>query len=307
MSEERIPKVSVIIPTYGGRRTLARAIESVLKQTYKNIEIIVVDDNPPESQQRKISAQIMSKYEAIDNIIYIQQPNNMERSIARNTGIKKSTGKYVMFLDDDDEFFEDKVLNQVEYMEAKGESFSCTYTGYINVDKNNKILMYCAEKRSGYLQDEALSRNLFVHAGSNLMVRRSVIDIVGGFNETINDCEDVEFLARLLNEWQIGYVDYCGLIVHIEPSISKNYKTNVEKYLQVIEPLLIKKDKKSKQNIIKRIQMQICRYDIGKKDLRSLRNRMKRYHISVIDLTMYIIHLMYRKITKKSCGYIKYS
>lgn len=295
--------VSVIIPTYGGRNTLIRAIDSVLSQTYTNIEIIIVDDNDPSSKGRTVTEFNMQKYQDLDSIIYIRHEANGERSQARNTGIEVSKGKYVMFLDDDDEFYPDKVNKQVEFMEKSGKEYSCCYTGYINVDDYGKVIMRCEEKRSGHLFTDALKRNLFVHAGSNLMVRRDVIDEIGRFDIELNACEDVEFLSRLLLNYSIGYVDYVGLIVHIEHSISKNYKLNVEKYIKKIAPLLSTLSDFEKKAVIKRIELQICRYDIGKRDLRSLRSRMKRNGITYFELFRYGLHLCYRKVTKKSYGY----
>lgn len=90
-------KVSVIVPVYNSERTLPNCIHSILNQTYKNIEIIIVDDGSNDNSEK-----ICNNFKKIySNIIYVRQKNNGVSS-ARNTGIKKSSGKYIMFVDSDD-------------------------------------------------------------------------------------------------------------------------------------------------------------------------------------------------------------
>src|SRR5690625_2563800 len=98
------PLVSVIIPTYKRPHMLARAIESVLNQTYINIEIIIVDDNSIESSYRKETIEFMRRYSEYNNILYVKHKENKGGSVARNTGIAIAKGKFVTFLDDDDEY-----------------------------------------------------------------------------------------------------------------------------------------------------------------------------------------------------------
>ena len=103
--------VSVIIPTYKRPKELERAIISVKNQTYKNIEIIVVDDNANDIEQRKSTEQVVKKYE---NIVYIQNKENLGGSKTRNIGIENAKGKYIAFLDDDDEFLPNKIEQQIK-------------------------------------------------------------------------------------------------------------------------------------------------------------------------------------------------
>lgn len=93
--------VSVIIPTYKGSSALNRAIDSVLCQSYKEIEIIVVDDNDPTSDERKNTEALMSRYIGDKRIRYIKHQRNSNGAVARNTGITAATGK--LFVADDSE------------------------------------------------------------------------------------------------------------------------------------------------------------------------------------------------------------
>ena len=96
--------VSVIIPTFQRAKYIERAIDSVLNQTYKNFEIIVVDDNDQESEARKEMIKRMDKYSSDSRIIYIKHEKNKNGAAARNTGINVAKGEYITFLDDDDYF-----------------------------------------------------------------------------------------------------------------------------------------------------------------------------------------------------------
>ena len=103
MNKSNTPLVSVIIPTYKRPDYLDRAIDSVLNQTYNNIEIIVVDDNNPNTEGRERTEKIMRRYENNPHVIYIKHEYNKNGSAARNTGFKASHGVYLAFLDDDDQ------------------------------------------------------------------------------------------------------------------------------------------------------------------------------------------------------------
>ena len=97
-------KVSVIMPTYGKPELLGRSIRSVQNQTYPEWELIIVDDNNPETEGRKQTETLMEQYAADKRIRYIKHEHNMNGSAARNTGIAAATGDYIAFLDSDDEY-----------------------------------------------------------------------------------------------------------------------------------------------------------------------------------------------------------
>ena len=121
------PLVSIIIPTYKRPDTLDRAINSVLNQTYKNIEVIVVDDNNPDTEARSKTEHIMSVYADNPRVRYIKHEKNKNGSAARNTGARYSQAKYVAFLDDDDEFFPEKIEAQVKRLEELPDEYAVCY------------------------------------------------------------------------------------------------------------------------------------------------------------------------------------
>jgi glycosyltransferase involved in cell wall biosynthesis len=105
--------VSVIIPTYNRASTLARAIESVLKQTYGNLELIVVDDSSNDETSGVVSGI------ADERIKYIKFSKNKGVAAARNAGIKESCGDYIAFLDSDDQWLPDKLKLSLEVFKNK--------------------------------------------------------------------------------------------------------------------------------------------------------------------------------------------
>ena len=97
-------KVSIIIPTYGGSESLLKSVDSVLLQDYSEFEIIVVDDNDPDTDARKKTELLMGKYTNDPRVKYIKHERNKNGSAARNTGFIESEGEYICLLDDDDFF-----------------------------------------------------------------------------------------------------------------------------------------------------------------------------------------------------------
>ena len=212
--QKELPLVSVITPTYKRPEKLPRAIDSVLNQTYPNVEIIVVDDNNPETEGRKLTELIMSSYINNPRVKFIKHECNKNGAAARNTGVKHSVAKYIALLDDDDEFLPNKIQSQVDVMESRDDSWGACYSMAYS-KKENMPYIPLQEKREGYLYLEALTRELSFLAGSNLMVRRTVWDEVGGFTESFLRNQDKEFTTKILKRYKLAYCPVPGLIVYI--------------------------------------------------------------------------------------------
>lgn len=301
MSSEKL--VSIIIPTYKQWNVLPRAIDSALDQTYKNIEVIVVDDNDPYSENRKNTEEIMSKYDHDIRVVYIKHSKNMERCAARNTGINNSRGTYIMFLDNDDEFYNTKVEAQVNNLESLGEDWGMNYTKYVRKN-GNKTVAICGESRSGDLLLEALKRNLFIHAGSNLMVRKSVIDEIGGFNESISINEDIEFITRVMKKYKLAYVDNMGLIVNVHDRGSLDFELITKKYLDSIANTLQLLTEAELKDVYRMIDLQRFRFNLqSKRDFKAAINLINSKNITVYIAIKYIGHLFWRRLMKKSYGF----
>lgn len=131
MSDKRI-KVSIVTPTYNGEKFIGDTIRSVLNQTYKNFELIIVDDCSTDNT-RKIVKSFSDK-----RIIYFRNDKNQGGAYCRNLAISKATGDYIAFLDGDDLWHKEKLERQLKFMLEKNASFSCT--DYELIDENGQKL-----------------------------------------------------------------------------------------------------------------------------------------------------------------------
>ena len=192
------PLVSIIIPTYGGNSSLKRALISVLNQGYPNIEIIVVDDNNPDSRARRDTEKIISQFLHQPNLIYIQHEKNKNGSAARNTGVRNSSGEYISFLDDDDVFLPLKVSKQVTYLESHKE-FQAVYCWRY---EGERIIR---SDLTGNLSESLLDLT-FTPCTPSIMIRRICYETLNGFDESYIRHQDFEFLLRFFKQFEMGVV-----------------------------------------------------------------------------------------------------
>lgn len=297
--------VSVIIPTYNRPETVKRAVDSVLNQTYDNIEVIVCDDNGIGTEAGIKTANVMSEYSENAKVKYVQHEVNINGSAARNTGFRASRGDYVMFLDDDDEFLPEKVSTQLARMESLDESWGACYADYIKISEDGKsIIAKSKEKCEGELLIEELKRNLFISAGSNLMIRRFVVEEIGGFDETFVRNQDQEFLVKILKKYKLAYAPVLGLIVHAHKRALKKFSFEevtasfLNKFKNDIESLGDRK-----YEVYKMIDLQRFRIFLRKKDFKNAFSLIKTKRVSIFEVFSYFMHLAHRKIFKLNYGY----
>lgn len=242
------PKVSVIIPTYGGSSSLTRAIDSVLSQHYRNFEIIVVDDNNPESDARKKTVSLIQKYSNNEKLIYIKHEKNKNGAAARNTGVHASDAKYICFLDDDDIFLPNKIEKQVFYLE-NNVNFSACYCWRRQYGKE----ICCTE--TGDLSKSMMDLS-FTPTTSAIMLTRESYNNIGGFDETYRRHQDFEFLLRYYKKYKIGVVpeillEFLGNNVDNQLYGKKLYDLKTYFFQQFSETIneISKNDKKYKKKV----------------------------------------------------------
>lgn len=184
------PLVSVIIPCCNSERWIADSIASVLNQTYKNLDIIVVDDGSTDG-----TANIVASFKD-KNVSYYFKDNGGASS-ARNLGIKKAKGTLIAFLDSDDFWHESKIEAQVNAIQ-RGYDF--VYCDYELIDSENRPLVkdFSIDPQSFKLPVSTLllSKNI-VAGGSSVMLKKSIIENIGSFREDIIIGEDWEFWTRI--------------------------------------------------------------------------------------------------------------
>ena len=293
-----LPQVSVIIPTFRRPDTLDRAINSVLGQSYPNVEVIVVDDNNPDTDGRRKTEEKMSAFADNPRVKYIKHEKNKNGSAARNTGAKASKGKYVAFLDDDDEFLPNKIESQVKRLESLPEDWGCCYSKYYTQIKG-KLEKESPESTEGYIYMEALMHKVSFAAGSNLMVRKSVFDEVGGFDESFQRSQDHELLTKIARKYKVAYVSEPGLIVHVHNNLKQfDYEEIINRYITSFKPFIDELSNEQKTVFWECINgNRFYHFLRDKKDIKSCLKMISRHEIS--------IHQALKIVYKKTINYIK--
>lgn len=209
-------KVSVIIPTYKRSEYLERAIDSVLNQTYSNIEIIVVDDNNPSSTYRTNTINKMQKYKCNEKVKYIQNTENLGGALARNVGITKATGDLITFLDDDDIYLPRKIETQLKYMVEN--NYDLTFTDVRIHNTKDTLIDYRQHKYiKNFANKELLKYHIMYHltpTATYMFKRQSIVDL-GGFDDVQMGQEFMLMLKAINNGFKIGYIPIADVIQYV--------------------------------------------------------------------------------------------
>ncbi|GFI32649.1 putative glycosyltransferase EpsJ [Lachnospiraceae bacterium] len=304
--KSEIPLVSVVIPTYNRPVYLKRSIQSVLEQTYSNIEIIVVDDNNPGTQARFETESVMKIYEEHPEVVYIKHDRNRNGSAARNTGWKAAHGKYITFLDDDDEIALAKIERQVLCLEALDDSWGACYTGYRLIKENGKEQI-SAEKRSGFCYVDALMRTMFMGSGSNLFLRKKVVDEIGGYDESFRRNQDIEFMVRVLEYYKIINIDEPLLKIYQQGKRERRSFEDIEQvtehYLNTFSEKINNLSVGDRKRVISVISLERFRVAFYYKKYSDGFKILRDNHVSIIMIIKYLGYLSHRMITNKSYGF----
>jgi glycosyltransferase involved in cell wall biosynthesis len=190
------PHVSVIIPTYNRAWCLREAVESVLAQTYQDFELIVVDDGSNDRTEELL--------DAYQGIIVLRQTNRGV-SGARNRGVSRARGDLVAFLDSDDYWMPDKLSVQVRYFKDNPDAVICQ-TEEVWVRRGVRVNPGRRHrKRAGMIFEASLA--LCLVSPSAVMLRRSLFELVGGFDEQLPACEDYDLWLRIACRYPIGLIE----------------------------------------------------------------------------------------------------
>lgn len=195
-------KISVIIPTYNRANLIERSIQSVLEQTYDNLEVIVVDDGSADNTMEVVSA-------FRDNrIVYHKLPFNQGVSNARNVGVSVATASLIALQDSDDRWRKDKLQKQMEYWQQHPE-FQMIYTAYLYHAEGGETLKVPSTNVKGNLEGDIFADLLLrntVGAPTMLMKKECFLKS-GGFDTSLKSLEDWEFTVRFAKDYGIGFVE----------------------------------------------------------------------------------------------------
>lgn len=218
-------KVTVIIPVYNRALLVRAAIESVLRQSFRDFEILVINDGSTDALEEKLKE---FKDRRVKCFSYAK---NRGAAHARNVGIKKAKSEYIAFLDSDDEWEKDKLLRQLDFMQRANNSTAATCTGYtlhrMKTNHKNDIIPTAPD---GWLKK--MLETCRISPGSTLMVRKEAILKIGFFDEHLKYMEDWDWLLKFLKIYDLGVVPEVLSTINAE-----NRKINIKEFFHSINTL----------------------------------------------------------------------
>jgi glycosyltransferase involved in cell wall biosynthesis len=239
-STESLPKISVIIPAYNSESTITHTINSVLNQTFSELELIVINDGSQDS-----TLDIVKQFK--DTRIKVFSYANAGGNVSRNRGLNLAVGEFVSFLDADDLWTSDKLASQLKALEENlTAKVAYSWTDYI--DANGEFLL--SGKRinlNGNVYEGLLVSN-FLENGSNPLICRKALITLGGFDESLAAAQDWDMWLRLASKFDFICVPSVQILYRISAnSVSSNLVRQEKACLQVLEkaykerPLALKK------------------------------------------------------------------
>lgn len=210
------PLVSIIVPAYNAQDYIQATLESILSQSYENIEVIVVDDGSTDQ-----TAQVVKSYGC--RVLYFYQNNSGGASGPRNTGIAKSSGEFLCFIDADDLITPNRIAIQVDFMQRHPDVglVFCNYRNFCEDGPSPVSHFETCPKLWAELKD--LSEIVLGNAcgilvdenfgiSGSIMVRKSVLALEVGFEPSLKACEDFHFYFRIARHGPVGIINEVGML-----------------------------------------------------------------------------------------------
>lgn len=218
--------VSVVMATYNRSLFIGRGIKSVLDQTHKNFELIIVDDNANKLDERVKTEEIVNSFND-DRIKYIKNEKNLGGAASRNVGIFAAGGQFISFLDDDDMYLPDKLMVQVSGMIENGWDFCCMDGATFDLEEN-PVSERHQKLRNGMSKDDLIRVNLIYQiSGTNsFMFRAPYLKAVGGFDD-VPSCHEFFLVQKVLEtNARVGYIPEIHIRNYMHPGgqLSTSFK-----------------------------------------------------------------------------------
>ncbi|NJY63947.1 glycosyltransferase family 2 protein [Salinimicrobium sp. CDJ15-81-2] len=230
--------VSIVMPAHNREKTIVRAINSIIDQTYKNFEIIIVDDFSTDNTSKIISS-IKDQ-----RVRYFCLSKNQGAAAARNYGIRKAKGELISFLDSDDYYEEDFLKESVRILEGTSPNVGFMWTGIrFHFSKGNSFEEVWKPQfiKSSFF---TFLNELKIGTGSGITIKKEVFNNCGFFDEALPAAEDTEFFYRITQSYD--YTFSARVLINIDKSgndrmskdftnIGKAYNSFIPNYLQIID------------------------------------------------------------------------
>ena len=214
-------KVSIILPTHNRGHVIPDAIRSVLEQTHRDFELLIVDDASDDDTQEKVQA-------FDDTRIQYHRVPRGGVSRARNFALERVAGDYVAFIDSDDLYLPRKLEAQVAFLEANPQVM-VAYSPYVEVHRGKETFHSCRQKGQRVFLE--MFKGSFVNVNS-ILVRREAAAAVGGFPEDFTTLEDFDFFLRLAEKYPFGFVEETSSVYRMS---DRDEGGDIDRYLHYLE------------------------------------------------------------------------
>jgi len=276
-----MPKVSVIIPTHNRAEFLRLAITSVIDQTFKDWEIIVVDDHSTDNTPAVVESF------ADERIKYLKNRGKNGPSISRNLAISSASGEYIAFLDDDDEWLLDKLQRQIEVLDKSRSNICGVHSNLFMIEKmTGNIIPYDpgTEKLKGNLLHQlAICCPLVT---PTVLIKKRCLDEVGLFDETISYMEDRDLWIRLSMKWDFEYISkpLAKIYLHNRTHLSQDIEAQIsgKEILYVRYPHIFQENRKRWSEYLLTIGLQYCQLKKMSEGRRNIIKSIKFYPFKAI-------------------------
>lgn len=229
------PLVSIVLPTYMRSQKLRETINSVLSQTYSPWELIVVDDNRPTEPHAEQTETTVREYQNFANIVLIKHGCNKGACAARNTGIAAAKGDFIAFLDDDDIWVANKLALQVDALN-KDPSADFVFCNLVCVDEttNSSHVVHWKFSKDDLFND--LLKKGDGICTSALLIRKTAVLAIGGFDTSLPSFQDYDLLLRLALRYKHVAIDIPLLEYNVSADgISRNYEAKFKGKMIIID------------------------------------------------------------------------
>lgn len=229
-----MPAVSIVIPTFNSGRTIARALKSVLAQTYQNFEVIIADD----ASQDDTRQQVEQMGDARVAFLPSSANSNQGPATTRNRALARIRGDYIAFLDSDDEWLPEKLGKQVEFLDSH-PACSIVVANAYDVAPDGHIIETEFDSTTPQAGPDAwrvLLKYSFIET-SSVMTRAALVRRVGGFDTRLLISQDQDLWIRLALEGEVGIIDDVLGKIHQVPTghMTRNRHRSVDIMLPMIE------------------------------------------------------------------------
>jgi glycosyltransferase involved in cell wall biosynthesis len=275
------PTVSIIVPTYNRGQLIARSVKSVLNQTYRDFELIIVDDASTDNTEEVVSSFNDKR------IRYIRHEENRGEAAARNTGIKAARCNYIAYQDSDDEWFPEKLAKQMELLKDASPEVGVIYTGFWKTENHRKtyIPFSWVNQKNGDIHKELLKGNFI--GSPVVLIKKDCFNRVGLFDERLCNLVDWEMWLRISKQYHFRCVDEPLVIAHYD---SANVSDNPDSLIDALE-LVLEKNRdefKEEKRLLARHWINIGNLLVAKGELK----KGRRYIIDALRLYPFSMRLL---------------